>query len=40
MKTIAKKGGTEAIGSLPPSTKPAIELKDITKRFGHVIANS
>ena len=25
---------------MPPSTESAIELKDITKRFGHVIANS
>ena len=40
MKTIEKKGGNETIGSLPPSTKPAIELKNITKRFGHVVANS
>ena len=26
--------------SLPSSTKLAIELKNITKRFGHVVANS
>ena len=25
---------------MPPSTESAIELKDITKRFGHVIANN
>ena len=40
MKTTEKKGGIEKIDSLPPFTKPAIELKNITKRFGHVVANS
>ena len=32
--------GNEATVSLPASTRLAIELRDITKRFGHVIANS
>ena len=40
MKTKENKGGNEIFVSLPPSTKTAIELKNITKRFGHVIANS
>ena len=40
MRTNEKEGGNENFGSLPPATEPAIELKDITKRFGHVIANS
>ena len=40
MKNIENKGGNEAIASLPPSTESAIELKNITKRFGHVVANS
>ena len=40
MRTNENEGGNENFGSLPPSTGSAIELKDITKRFGHVIANS
>ena len=40
MKNTENKGGNEAIASLPPSTESAIELKNITKRFGHVVANS
>lgn len=40
MRTNENGGGNENFGSLPPSTETAIELKDITKRFGHVIANS
>ena len=40
MKNSENKGGNEAIASLPPSTESAIELKNITKRFGHVVANS
>ena len=40
MRTNENEGGSENFGSLPPSTELAIELKDITKRFGHVIANS
>ncbi|MDC3076453.1 ABC transporter ATP-binding protein [Paracoccaceae bacterium] len=40
MLTNENKAGNEAIVSLPASSKLAIELKDITKRFGHVIANS
>ena len=40
MKNSENKGGNEAIASLPPSTDSAIELKNITKRFGHVVANS
>ena len=40
MRTNENEGGNENFGSLPPSTESAIELKDITKRFGHVIANS
>ena len=40
MRTNENKAGNEATVSLPASTKLAIELKDITKRFGHVIANS
>ena len=40
MITNENEGGNENFGSLPPSTGSAIELKDITKRFGHVIANS
>ena len=40
MITSENKTGNETIISLPVSTKLAIELKDITKRFGHVIANS
>ena len=40
MRTNENEGGNENFGSLPPSTELAIELKDITKRFGHVIANS
>ena len=38
--TNENKSGNEATVSLPASTKLAIELRDITKRFGHVIANS
>ncbi|MDC3087201.1 ABC transporter ATP-binding protein [Paracoccaceae bacterium] len=34
------KPGNEATVSLPASTRLAIELRDITKRFGHVTANS
>ena len=40
MKNIENKEGNETIDSLPSSTKLAIELKNITKRFGHVVANS
>ena len=40
MRTNENEGGNENFGSLPPSTEVAIELKNITKRFGHVIANS
>ena len=40
MKNSENKGGNEAIASLSPSTEAAIELKNITKRFGHVVANS
>ena len=40
MRTSENKTGNETTVSLPVSTKLAIELKDITKRFGHVIANS
>ena len=40
MRTNENEGGNENFGSLPSSTEAAIELKDITKRFGHVIANS
>ena len=40
MRTNENEGGNENFGSLPPSTESAIELKNITKRFGHVIANS
>ena len=40
MRTSENKTGNETTISLPVSTKLAIELKDITKRFGHVIANS
>ena len=40
MRTSENKTGNETIVSLPVSTKLAIELKDITKRFGHIIANS
>ena len=40
MKTNENEGGNENFGALPPSTESAIELKDITKTFGHVIANS
>ena len=40
MRSNENEGGNENFGSLPPSTGSAIELKDITKRFGHVIANS
>ena len=40
MRTSENKAGNETTVSLPFSTKLAIELKDITKRFGHVIANS
>ena len=40
MRTNENEGGNENFGSLPPSTGSAIELKDITKRFGHVIAIS
>ena len=40
MKNSENKGGNEGIASLPPSTEAAIELKNITKRFGHVVANS
>ena len=40
MKNSENRGGNEAIASLPPSTESAIELKNITKRFGHVVANS
>ena len=40
MKNGENKGGNEAIAPLPPSIESAIELKNITKRFGHVVANS
>ena len=40
MRTSKNKTGNETTVSLPVSTKLAIELKDITKRFGHVIANN
>ena len=40
MKNGENKGGNEAIASLPPPNESAIELKNITKRFGHVVANS
>ena len=40
MMTNENKSGNEATVSLPASTRLAIELRDITKRFGHVIANS
>ena len=40
MKNIENKEGNETINSLPSSTKLAIELKNITKRFGHVVANN
>ncbi len=40
MMTNENKAGNEQIVSLPASTKIAIELRDITKRFGHVVANS
>ena len=40
MRSSENKTGNETTVSLPGSTKLAIELKDITKRFGHVIANS
>ena len=40
MMTNDKKSGNDATVSLPASTRLAIELRDITKRFGHVIANS
>ena len=40
MRTNENEGGNENFGSLPPSAEVAIELKNITKRFGHVIANS
>ena len=40
MRTKEKKGGDETSVSSPPSSSSAIELKNITKRFGHVIANS
>ena len=40
MRTNENEGGNKNFGSLPPSAEVAIELKNITKRFGHVIANS
>ena len=40
MRTNENKVGNEETSSLPSYTKLAIELKNITKRFGHVIANS
>ena len=40
MRTNINEPGNEAAVSVSGSTKLAIELKDITKRFGHVIANS
>ena len=40
MKNIESKEGNETIDSSPSSTKSAIELKNITKKFGHVLANS
>ena len=40
MKTNGNKEGNEKFSSSPSSDILAIELKNITKRFGHVIANS
>ena len=40
MMTNKNRSGNDATVSLPASTRLAIELRDITKRFGHVIANS
>ena len=40
MKANENKAGNRTTVTLPASAKLGIELRDITKRFGHVIANS